>query len=87
MLKKLLQMQGDALLLPELLEILDTDGPVNRFAAYAEPFTGGFEKSISEIPTHEWQMHLIPVSDDSPLLFAIIANSCVEQTPEGRRCQ
>ena len=84
MLKKLLQMQSDALLLPELLAVLDTDHPdaVNRLAFYAEPFSREFEKRISDIPTHEWSKHLITMSDDWPLLFSIIANSSAQHSSE-----
>jgi hypothetical protein len=84
MLKKLLQMQSDALLLPELLAVLNTDdsNAVNRLAFYAEPFSREFEKRISDIPTHEWPRHLITMSDDWPLLFSIIANSSIGQSSE-----
>jgi hypothetical protein len=84
MLKKLLQMQNDALLLPELLDVLNTDRPdaVNRLAFYAEPFSREDEKRIGDIPIHDWPKHAITMSDDWPLLFSIIANSSVDHASE-----
>jgi hypothetical protein len=103
MLKKLLQMQEDALKLPELLEILDPESPdaINRFAFCAQAMPD-FDVRASEIPKHEWLRHLITTevmasgpnehaeADDSPLLFALIANSSIVVDPQaagGRRCQ
>jgi hypothetical protein len=101
MLKKLLQMQDDVVKLPELLAILDPESgdAINRFAFCAQPMPD-FEMRISEVPKHEWPRHLITTevmiagpddeqveADDSPLLFAIIANSRVVDAAEGRRCE
>jgi hypothetical protein len=100
MLKKLLQMQDDALKLPDLLTILDTESPdsINRFACCAQPIPD-FDMRVSEIPKHEWSKHLLTAEfttlgfdencevDDSPLQFAIIANSRMVDGPGERRCQ
>jgi hypothetical protein len=88
MLKKLLQLQCDAMLLPELLAVIEAEGPdsVNPFGFYAQPFSSGFFLHISDIPTHEWERHLLGINDDcAPLLFAIISHSCVVHCAEGRR--
>jgi len=100
MLKKLLQMQNDALNLPELLAILNPESPdgINRFACCAQPMPD-FEIRVSSIPKHEWSRHLLSAefmtlghnermeADDSPLQFLIVANSRIVDGPEGRYCE
>lgn len=100
MLKKLLQMQNDALNLPELLAILNPESPdgINRFAYFAQPMPD-FEIRVSNIPKYEWPRHLLTAefmtlglnermeADDSPLQFLIVANSRIVDGPEGRYCE